>query len=491
MPTTLPGISVTEAQNLLQKQDQVLKSFPEVVSVFGKAGRMESSTDPAPFSMMETVVTLKPEGEWRKVDRWYSGMPDFLKAPLRVFWPDRISNKDLINQMDEALKIPRTTNAWTMPIKARIDMLSTGVRTPLGIKILGSDLEKIEGLGTRLEMILKDVPGTRSVYAERAAGGYFLDFDLKREELARYGLSVQDAQMVVLSAIGGENVTTTVEGRERYPVNVRYPRELRDDVEKLKRVLVPTPSGQHIPMTQIADIVLRSGPAMIRNENGLLAGYVYVDMATDDIGRYVEAAKEAVAQELEMPQGYALIWSGQYENMLRVKERLKVVLPLTIFIICMLLYMNTKSLVKTGIVLLAVPFSLIGAVWLLWALGYNISIAVWVGMIALMGLDAETGIFMLLFLDMAYHDAVRKGKMKTEQDLEEAIVHGAVKRVRPKLMTVMAAFMGLLPIMWATGTGSDLMKRIAAPMVGDYSPHLSWNCWFIRSSMPYGNGTLR
>jgi len=466
MPTTLPGISVTEAQNLLQKQDQILKSFPEVASVFGKAGRMESSTDPAPFSMMETVVTLKPEGEWRKIKRWYSGMPDFVKAPLRVFWPERVSHEDLINQMDEALKIPGMTNAWTMPIKARIDMLSTGVRTPLGIKILGSDLEKIEGLGTRLEMILKDIPGTRSVFAERAAGGYFLDFDLKREELARYGISVKDAQMVVLSAIGGENVTTTVEGRERYPVNVRYPRELRDDVEKLKRVLVPTPSGQHIPMAQIADIVLRSGPAMIRNENGLLAGYVYVDMATDDIGRYVETAKKAVAQELKMPTGYALVWSGQYENMLRVKERLKVVLPLTIFIICMLLYMNTKSLVKTAIVLLAVPFSLIGAVWLLWALGYNISIAVWVGMIALMGLDAETGIFMLLFLDMAYLEAVRKGKMKTEQDLEEAIVNGAVKRVRPKLMTVMAAFMGLLPIMWATGTGADLMKRIAAPMVG-------------------------
>lgn len=466
MPTTLPGISVTQAQKLMQTQDRILKSFPEVESVFGKAGRMESSTDPAPFSMMETVVTLKPEGGWRRVKRWYSGMPDLVKAPLRVFWPDRISHEDLINQMDEALKIPGMTNAWTMPIKNRIDMLSTGVRTPLGIKILGSDLNEIEGLGTRLEMILKDIPGTRSVFAERAAGGYFLDFDLKREELARYGLSVEDAQMVVLSAIGGENVTTTIEGRERYPVNVRYPRELRDDVEKLKRVLVSTPSGQHIPMTQIADIVLRSGPAMIRNENGLLAGYVYVDMATNDIGRYVEAAKKAVARELKMPSGYALVWSGQYENMLRVKERLKVVLPLTIFIICMLLYMNTKSLVKTAIVLLAVPFSLIGAVWLLWALGYNVSIAVWVGMIALMGLDAETGIFMLLFLDMAYLEAIRKGKMKTEQDLEEAIVNGAVKRVRPKLMTVMAAFMGLLPIMWATGTGADLMKRIAAPMVG-------------------------
>ncbi len=466
MPTTLPGISVTEAQKLMQAQDQIIKSFPEVESVFGKAGRMESSTDPAPFSMMETTIVLKPEDQWRKTRRWYSWLPDILEGPFRRFWPDHIAHEDLITEMEAALKIPGTTNAWTMPIKARIDMLSTGVRTPIGIKVLGSDLKKVEEIGTHLEMILKDIPGTRSVFAERTAGGYFLDFDLKREELARYGLSVEDAQMTILTAIGGENISTTIEGRERYPVNVRYPREFRDDVEKLKRVLVPTPSGQHIPLVQLADIVLRTGPAMIRNENGLLAGYVYVDMSGRDIGTYVEEAKKIVAKELKMPQGYALIWSGQYENMLRVKERLKVVLPLTIFIICILLYMNTKSMVKTGIVLLAVPFSLIGAVWLLWILGYHVSIAVWVGMIALMGLDAETGVFMLLFLDLSYQDAVRKGKMKTESDLTEAIVHGAVKRVRPKMMTVMAAFMGLLPIMWATGIGADMMKRIAAPMVG-------------------------
>jgi len=444
MPTTLPGISVTEARKLLQTQDHILKSFPEVERVFGKAGRVESSTDPAPFSMMETVVLLRPEREWRK----------------------GISHEELINEMDQALKIPGTTNAWTMPIKNRTDMLTTGVRTPVGIKVLGSDLKTVEGIGVQLEGILKEIPGTRSVYAERVAGGYFLDVDLKREELARYGLSIEDAQMIVMSAIGGENVTTTIEGRERYPVNVRYARELRDDVEELQRVLVPTPSGQQIPLTQIADITLRSGPAMLRNENGLLAGYVFVDMAGRDIGGYVAEAKRIVAEKLTLPTGYGLLWSGQYENMIRVKERLKVVLPLTLFIICALLYMNTKSFVKTGIVLLAVPFSLIGAVWLLWALGYNISIAVWVGMIALMGLDAETGVFMLLFLDLAYHDSVRKGQMRTERDLEEAIVHGAVKRVRPKLMTVMAAFMGLLPIMWATGTGADVMKRIATPMVG-------------------------
>jgi Cu(I)/Ag(I) efflux system membrane protein CusA/SilA len=368
--------------------------------------------------------------------------------------------------MDQALKIPGTTNAWTMPIKNRIDMLTTGVRTPIGIKILGADLKKIEEIGTHLEMILKNIQGTRSIYAERVAGGYFLDFDLKREELARYGLTIEDAQMVIMSAIGGEPITTTVEGRERYTVNVRYSRELRDDVEKLKRVLIPTPAGQQIPLVQLADIRFVSGPAMIRNENGLLAGYVFVDMTGRDIGGYVNEAKRIVSEKLRLPEGYGLIWSGQYENMLRVRERLKVVLPLTLFIISLLLYMNTKSAVKTGIVLLAVPFSLIGAVWLLWILDYNISIAVWVGMIALMGLDAETGVFMLLFLDLSYRDAVEKGQMRNEEDLEEAIVHGAVKRVRPKMMTVMAAFMGLLPIMWATGAGSDVMKRIAAPMVG-------------------------
>ena len=466
MPTTLPGISVTEAQALLQTQDQSLKSFPEVERVFGKSGRIESSTDPAPFSMMETVVVLKPEREWRAVRRWYSWLPDVLEGPFRPFWPEHISYEQLIEEMDRALKITGVSNAWTMPIKNRIDMLTTGVRTPIGIKIFGADLTKIEEIGTHIEMILKDVPGTRSIYAERVAGGYFVDVELRRQEIARYGLSVADVQMIVMSAIGGENITTTIEGRERYPVNVRYPRELRDDVEKLKRVLVPSPQGQHIPLVQLADIRLVSGPAMIRNENGLLAGYVYVDMAGRDIGGYVTEAKRKVAHELKLPTGYALTWSGQYENMLRVKERLKVVLPLTLFLICVLLYWNTKSIVKTGIVLLAVPFSLIGAVWLLWWLGYNTSIAVWVGMIALMGLDAETGVFMLLFLDLAYHEAIQHGRMRDAKDLEEAIVHGAVKRVRPKLMTVMAAFMGLLPIMWSTGAGADMMKRVAAPMVG-------------------------
>ena len=466
MPTTLPGISVTEAFKLLQTQDKILKSFPEVERVFGKAGRAETSTDPAPFSMMETTVVLKPENEWRKVKRWYSGLPEILQKPFRPFQSDRISWEELVNEMDSKMQFPGVTNAWTMPIKARIDMLTTGVRTPIGIKIYGAELKEIERTGTHLEMILKDIKGTRSIYAERVAGGYFLDFDLKREQLARYGLTIKEAEMVIMSAIGGEPITTTVEGRERYTVNVRYARELRDNLPKLKRVLVPTMTGAQIPLEQLADIHFSTGPAMIRNENGLLAGYVYVDITGRDVGGYVTEAKKRVAESLKLSPGYSLVWSGQYENMLRVRERLKVVIPLTIFIIFVLLYMNTRSVVKAGIVLLAVPFSLIGAIWILYILGYNISIAVWVGMIALMGLDAETGVFMLLFLDLSYYESVRNGKMKTYNDLKEAIIHGAVKRIRPKMMTVMAIFMGLIPIMWSMGTGADLMKRIAAPMIG-------------------------
>ncbi len=466
MPTTLPGISVTEAQKLMQTMDQILKSFPEVERVFGKSGRAETSTDPAPFSMMETTVVLKPTSEWRKKERWYEKFPEFLKAPLRHIWSDRISKDELIEEMDRALKFPGVSNAWTMPIKARIDMLTTGVRTPIGIKVFGADLREIEKIGTHLEMILKDIPGTRSIYAERSAGGYFLDFVLKREQLARYGLTIKEAEMVIMSAIGGEPITTTIEGRERYTINVRYARELRDNLPKLRRVLVPTMSGAQVPLAELADINLLSGPSMIRNENGMLSGYVYVDLAGRDVGGYVEEAKRIVRDKLKLTPGYALVWSGQYENMLRVRERLKVVVPITIFLIFVLLYMNTKSAVKAGIVMLAVPFSVIGAVWYLWLLEYNVSIAVWVGMIALMGLDAETGVFMLLFLDLAYYDAVKKGKMSTLEDLKEAIIHGAVKRIRPKMMTVCAAMMGLLPIMWSMGTGADMMKRVAAPMIG-------------------------
>lgn len=467
MPTTVPGISVTEAQALLKRQDRILRSFPEVVTVFGKAGRADTSTDPAPFSMMETTVVLKPPSEWRAKDRWYSSWaPGPLKAVLRHVWPDRLSYEDLIDQMDQALQIPGNVNAWTMPIKGRIDMLTTGVRTPIGVKILGSDLGEIQRIGQDLEQILGALPGTRSVFAERTAGGYFVDFTPDRKALARYGLTVDDLHAVILSAVGGETVSLTVEGRERYTINVRYPRDLRQDLDQLRRILVTTRDGVQVPMVELADVHTTLGPGMIRDENGWLAGYVYVDTTTTDIGGYVERAKAAVAKQLRLPTGYSLVWSGQVENMIRVRERLKIVVPVTIFLIFLLLYMNTKSAFKAAVVLLAVPFSVVGAVWLLYFLGYHVSIATWVGMIALMGLDAETGVFMLLFLDLSYERAQREGRLRTLADLHEAIVHGAVKRIRPKMMTVMAASMGLMPIMWSIGTGADVMKRVAAPMVG-------------------------
>ncbi len=469
MPTTLPGISVTEAERLLQVQDKVLRSFPEVERVFGKAGREETSTDPAPFSMMETTVILKPESEWRRRERWYSSWaPAWLARALGHVWRDRISHEDLVDEMDRALKIPGTTNAWTMPIKARIDMLSTGIRTPIGIKIFGADLAEIERIGKDVETAVREVPATRSAFAERVAGGYFVDFDLRRDQLARYGLSVDDANDAIMTAIGGEPLTTVIKGRERYTVSLRYPRELREDVSLLERVLVPTMNGAQVPLGQLASIRKVQGPAMIRNENGLLSGYVYVDFDTgkEDVGGYVEKAKAAVAAKVKLPTGYTMVWSGQYENMIRVRERLKVVIPVTLVLIWLLMYANTKSAVKTMIVLLAVPFSIIGAVWFLWILGYNLSIAVGVGIIALMGLDAETGVFMLLFLDLSYDDAKARGLLRNKADLVEAIIHGAVKRVRPKAMTVFAATFGLVPIMWSTGAGSDVMKRIAAPMVG-------------------------
>jgi Cu(I)/Ag(I) efflux system membrane protein CusA/SilA len=467
MPTTLPGMSVTEATNLLQLQDKVLKAFPEVERVFGKAGRAETSTDPAPFSMMETVVVLKPESEWRHVPRWYSSWaPGWLQSIFRRFWRDRITHEQLTAEMNTALSFPGVSNAWTMPIKARVDMLTTGVRTPVGIKILGADLMKIQEIGEHIEMVLQKVPGSRNVFAERTAGGYFVDYVLKRDELARYGLSVADAQMHIMSAVGGDNVTTTVEGRERYPVNVRYLRDFRSSVDKLGRVLVSTPNGAQVPMAQLADIRLVSGPAMIRDENGLLSGYVYVDVAGRDIGGFVNDAKQAVREQVQLPTGYSLVWSGQYEFMERVKERMLIVVPLTLFIVLTLLYFNTGSAVKTMIIFLAVPFSAVGAIWLIYLLGYNMSIGVWVGLIALMGVDAETGVFMLLYLDLAYEEMKRSGRMRNWEDLKEAIIHGAVKRVRPKVMTVSVMLLGLFPIMWSTGAGADVMKRIAAPMIG-------------------------
>jgi Cu(I)/Ag(I) efflux system membrane protein CusA/SilA len=462
MPVTLPGASVYEVGKLLQMQDDILKKIPEVAQVFGKAGRAETATDPAPLEMFETVINLKPEEQWRK------GM----------------TVEKLKDEMNDALTIPGVANSFTMPIKARIDMLATGIRTPVGIKILGPNLEEIEKIGLALEHHLKDVPGTRSVYAERVTTGYFLDIAIKKDEAARYGLTVDDVGEVIQAAIGGMNLTITVEGRARYPVNVRYPRNLRNDVEQLKRVLVPVMMANRqsaptagaggmsapqpilqVPLGEVADFNIVKGPTAIKSEEGLLTAYVFVDFSGRDMGGYVEEAKKKAAT-LKIPEGYRLTWSGEYENLTKTHERLKMVIPLTLFVIFILIYLNTKSTVKTMIVLLAVPFSLVGSFWFLYLLNYNMSIAVWVGIIALAGLDAETGVIMLLYLELAYEKWKKEGKMRTLADLKESVMFGAVKRIRPKIMTVSVILAGLIPIMFSHGTGADVMKRIAAPMVG-------------------------
>ncbi len=447
MPTALPGISVSEAQKLLTKQDEIIKSFPEVESVFGKAGRADTSTDTAPLSMFETTIVLKPKAEWRKHIR---------------------SEEQLIDEMNEKLSFIGMPNIWTMPIKNRIDMLSTGIRSPIGIKIFGPDLKTIQSIGENIEKELKALPATRTVVAERIASGYFLDIDFDREKLKVYGLSLKEAQDQAMIAIGGENVSQILAGRERYPIQVRLAPAFRQDSKNIKRILITSPTGAQIPLSEIAKVRYKDGPSMIRNENASLVGYVYVDidMNQTDIGTYVKSAQNLLSKNIQIPKGYLINWSGQFENMERVKERLKTVIPITLILIIFLLYFNTKSWVKTGIVLLAVPFSLIGAVWLLVFLGYNLSIAAWVGMIALLGLDAETGVFMLMYLDLAFNDRVKKGQMNSSLDLKAAVIEGAVHRIRPKLMTVAALFMGLIPIMWSIGTGSDVMKRIAAPMMG-------------------------
>ena len=468
MPTTMPGISITEAQKVLQVTDRIIRKFPEVDRVLGKAGRAETSTDPAPLSMIETVITLKSKSEWRKTETWYSSWaPEWIKSILRHITPDHISQEDLISQMNDALRIPGLANSWTMPIKGRIEMLSTGLRTPVGLKITGADLDTIEEIGAQIESTLPSVRGTRSVFAERTGSGYFLDFEWNQEALARYGLSMDEAQDVVAKAIGGENVTTTVEGRERYPVNVRYMRDFRTDIGALGRVLVPASGGQRqIPLSQLAAIKIVTGPSMIRDEDGLLTGYVYVDVAGRDEQGFIQEASRVLSEKVKPPPGYTISWSGQYEDMQRVKQRLTVVVPLTLFLILFLLYLNTRSVTKTLIVLLAVPFSAIGAFLFLYLLGYNMSIGVWVGLIALLGVDAETGVFMLLYLDLAYEQAKKEGRLQSLADLQTAIRYGAVRRLRPKFMTVATTFLGLIPIMWSIGAGSDVMKRIAAPMIG-------------------------
>jgi Cu(I)/Ag(I) efflux system membrane protein CusA/SilA len=467
MPTTMPGISITEAQKILQVTDRIIRGFPEVSRVLGKAGRAETSTDPAPLSMIETVVILKPKSEWRRAKTWYSSWaPSWAKSIFRHLTPDHISQEALIDEMNRALTIPGLANAWTQPIRGRIEMLSTGLRTPLGLKISGSDLGTIEEIGLRVESVLTQVEGTRSVFAERTGGGYFLDIEWNREALSRYGLSIEEAQGVVQSAIGGENVTATVEGRERYPVNVRYLRDFRSDPAALDRVLVPAGGQRQIPLSELAAIRTTTGPAMIRDEDGLLTGYVYLDVTARDQNAYIKEANRLIRENVKLPPGHSLSWSGQYEAIARIRSRLSLIVPVTLFLIFILLYLSTRSTVKTLIVLLAVPFSAVGAFWFLHLLGYNMSIGVWVGLIALLGVDAETGVFMLLYLDLAYEQAKAEGRLRTKTDLREAILSGAVKRLRPKFMTVATTFLGLVPILWSIGTGSDVMKRIAAPMIG-------------------------
>ena len=444
MPTTLPGISVTKAREILQQTDRMIRTVPEVQRVFGKIGRAETATDSAPLSMIETTITLKPEDEWRP------GM----------------TIQKLIHELDQTVRLPGVTNAWTMPIKTRIDMLATGIKTPVGIKVAGPDLAVLQDLSVEIESILKNVPGTLSVYAERVVDGNYLDFDINRLEIARYGLTVGDVQDVIQSAIGGVNVTTTIEGLERYPVNLRYPRELRDNITALRRVLVSTPSGAHVPLEQLVALEIRKGPPEIRSENARLNAWIYVDLEGIDVGTYVANAKQAVAREFSVPAGYSVVWSGQYEYMERAAKRLVIVIPVALAIIFLLLYLNFRNLSDSLIVMLSVPFSLVGGVWLLWLLDYERSVAVGVGFIALAGVAAETGVVMLIFLEEAVSRFKREGRLETREDLEVAIFEGAVLRVRPKMMTVVATMAGLLPIMWGTGTGSETMRRIAAPMVG-------------------------
>lgn len=448
MPAALPGMSVTEAGRLLATTNRIIKTFPEVESVYGKAGRALSATDPAPLEMFETVVNLKPQAEWR---------------------PGMTTDK-LIAEMDSALKFPGVANSWTMPIKARLDMLSTGIRTPIGVKVFGKDLDTIEKVAKAIEAAVRNVPGASSAYAERVTGGYYVDIVPRRDQLARYGLSVGAVQEVVATALGGDMVTTAVEGLERYNVSVRYPRDLRDDPQRIAaEVYVPTMSGP-IPLGQLAEIRLTRGSPGIRTENALLAAYVYVDTRDADLGAFVKRAQQAVAEQVTFPPGYYATWSGQFEYMERAKEKMKIVLPLTIGLIFVLLYLNFRRLTETLIVMLSVPFALIGGVWLMWWLNYQISVAVAVGFIALAGVAAETGVIMLIYLDHAWEaikaKRVADGQEPSVADLYEAIMEGAVERVRPKMMTVVAIMAGLLPIMWSSGTGSEVMSRIAAPMVG-------------------------
>jgi len=506
MPTTLPGISITKARELLQQTDKIIQRFPEVHHTLGKIGRAETATDPAPLSMIETTITLRPQveyemipierafsdwpgwlkqplswiwpeakkgkvqHEWRrkKIDRFFSSWPGWVKAPLARVWPEKryITIEELIGDLDRAIQFPGLTNAWTMPIKTRIDMLSTGIKTPVGIKLMGPDLAVLSELGSRIEAVIQGVPGTLSAYSERVTGGNYLDLKIRRDQIARYGLTISDVQDVIMTAIGGMNVTYTVEGLERYPVNLRYNRELRDDIDRLKRVLVSTPTGAQVPLVQLADFSITKGPPGIKSENARRSAWIYVDIKGVDVGSYVKQAMAVVDREIDLPTGYSMVWSGQYEYMEKARKTLNLIVPVTIVVIFILLYIHFHSITEAAIVMASLPFALIGGIWLLYLLDYNLSVAVVVGFIALAGLSAETGVVMLVYLDEAFEKREHQGAMNSPKDLQRAIIEGAVERVRPKLMTVATTLIGLMPVMIGGQTGSQVMKRIASPMVG-------------------------
>jgi Cu(I)/Ag(I) efflux system membrane protein CusA/SilA len=463
MPTTFPGISTTKAREILQQTDHIIKSFPEVHHVFGKVGRAETATDPAPMDMIETTIMLKDEKDWPKVD--------IQDERGKVIAHRRRTVDELTNALNAAIQFPGLSNAWTMPIKTRIDMLATGIKTPVGIKVAGPDLAELERIASQVETVVRQVPGTSSVFAERVMGGNYIEFNINRDEIARYGLALGDVQEVLEVALGGMPLTTTVEGLERYSINLRYDRDFRENLEALQQIIIPTPIGAQIPLGQIATLKLVRAPMGIKSEGAIPNAWIYVDVKNVDIGSYVKMAQRAVSEAIAskrvaMPAGYNIFWSGQYEYMQRAQQRLMIVVPITLLLIVLILYLNTRSMIKTAIVLLALPFSLVGAFWLLYLAGYNLSVAVWVGIIALAGLDAETGVVMLLYLDLAYNEWLAKGRMTNAGDLRDAIYHGAVKRVRPKTMTASVIIAGLLPILWSHGAGADVMKRIATPMVG-------------------------